>query len=121
MVRAGAGVVPDGRRGVDGPDFLGLIGIGSRRGGQTTIRDRGALWLAATHAGQTALEAALRRGRSGRGLRHERADRCLRDARTAVPHICTQEINSEVTGRLASGRVDATMASHGSWTTGARA
>ena len=39
-------------------------------------------------------------------------DRCLRDARTAVQHICTQEINYEVAGRLASGRVDAIMTSH---------
>jgi hypothetical protein len=31
-------------------------------------------------------------------------DRCLRDARTALQHICTQEINFEVAGRLALGR-----------------
>jgi Acyl-CoA dehydrogenase, C-terminal domain len=39
-------------------------------------------------------------------------DRCLRDARTAVQHICTQEVNYEVVGRLTSGRVEGTMASH---------
>jgi hypothetical protein len=29
-----------------------------------------------------------------------------------VQHICTQEINYEVAGRLTSNRVDTTMASH---------
>jgi hypothetical protein len=31
-------------------------------------------------------------------------DRCLRDARTAVQHICTQEANFELAGRLLLGR-----------------
>ena len=84
-------------------------------GHQQTMADRGALWLAATHAGQTALEAIeLLYGAAGADAVYATSalDRCLRDARTAVQHICTQEVNYEVAGRLTSGRVDGTMASH---------
>ena len=31
-------------------------------------------------------------------------DRCLRDARTALQHVCTQEVNFETGGRVAMGR-----------------
>jgi alkylation response protein AidB-like acyl-CoA dehydrogenase len=86
-------------------------------GHRPTMADRGALWLASSHAGQTALEAIeLLYGAAGADSVYATSalDRCLRDARTAVQHICTQEVNYEVAGRLASGRVESTMASH--WT-----
>jgi indole-3-acetate monooxygenase len=79
-----------------------------------TMTDRGALWLAASHAGQSALEAIeLLYGAAGSDAIYATSalDRCLRDTRTAVQHICTQEANYEVAGRLTSGRVEATMAS----------
>jgi indole-3-acetate monooxygenase len=85
-------------------------------GHRPTMTDRGALWLAASHAGQSALEAIeLLYSAAGADAIYATSalDRCLRDARTAVQHICTQETNYEVAGRLASGRVEATMAS--SW------
>ena len=31
-------------------------------------------------------------------------DRCLRDARTALQHVCTQEVHFELAGRLALER-----------------
>lgn len=80
-----------------------------------TMADRGALWLAATHAAHTSLAAIeLLYGAAGADAVYATSalDRCLRDARTAVQHIGTQEVNYEVAGRLRSGRVDATMASH---------
>ena len=64
---------------------------------------------------QTALEAIeLLYGAAGADAVYATSplDRCLRDARTAVQHICTQEVNYEVAGRLTSGRVEGTMASH---------
>jgi alkylation response protein AidB-like acyl-CoA dehydrogenase len=79
------------------------------------MADRGALWLAATHAGQTALEAVeLLYGAGGSDSVYatNALDRCLRDARTAVQHICTQEVNYEVAGRLAAGRLEGTTVSH---------
>jgi alkylation response protein AidB-like acyl-CoA dehydrogenase len=84
-------------------------------GRRPTMADRGALWLASAHAAQTALEAIeLLYGAAGADAVYATSalDRCLRDARTAVQHICTQEINYEVAGRLTSGRVEGTMASH---------
>jgi hypothetical protein len=33
-------------------------------------------------------------------------DRCLRDATTAVQHICTQQSNYELAGRLRLGRLE---------------
>jgi alkylation response protein AidB-like acyl-CoA dehydrogenase len=84
-------------------------------GHRPTMADRGALWLAATHAAQTALEAIellYSAGGADSVYATSALDRCLRDARTAVQHICTQEINYEVAGRLTSNRVDTTMASH---------
>ena len=84
-------------------------------GHRPTMADRGALWLAATHAAQTALEAIellYSAGGADSVYATSALDRCLRDARTAVQHICTQEINYEVAGRFTSNRVDTTMASH---------
>jgi alkylation response protein AidB-like acyl-CoA dehydrogenase len=84
-------------------------------GHQPTMADRGALLLAATHTAQTALEAIeLLYSAAGADAVYATSalDRCLRDARTAVQHLCTQEVNYEIAGRFASGRVDATMASH---------
>jgi indole-3-acetate monooxygenase len=84
-------------------------------GHQPTMEDRGALWLAASHAGQTALEAIeLLYSAAGADAVYatNAFDRCLRDARTAVQHICTQEVNYEVAGRMTSGRIEATMGSH---------
>jgi alkylation response protein AidB-like acyl-CoA dehydrogenase len=72
-----------------------------------TLSDRGALWLAATHAGHTALDAIgllYTAGGASSVYRASALDRCLRDARTAVQHICTQEQNFELAGRLLLGR-----------------
>jgi alkylation response protein AidB-like acyl-CoA dehydrogenase len=84
-------------------------------GHRPTMADRGALWLAAAHAAQTALEAIeLLYGAAGADAVYATSalDRCLRDARTSVQHICSQEVNYEVQGRLTSGRIDTVMASH---------
>jgi indole-3-acetate monooxygenase len=86
-----------------------------RDGHRPTMSDRAELWLASTHAGQTALEAIeLLYSAAGADAVYATSalDRCLRDARTAIQHICTQEVNYEVAGRLASGRVDGVMGSH---------
>ena len=72
-----------------------------------TMADRGALWLAATHAGQSALEAIeILYTTAGASSVYARSplDRCLRDARTAVQHVCTQEVNFELAGRHLLGR-----------------
>ena len=72
-----------------------------------TMADRGPLWLAATHAAHSALEAIgllyTAAGASGVYARSP-LDRCLRDARTAVQHICTQELHFELAGRGLLGR-----------------
>ena len=69
-----------------------------------TLADRGDLWLAAAHAGHAA-HAAIDMLYTAAGASAVYAtsplDRCLRDARTALQHICTQEVNFEVAGRLA--------------------
>jgi alkylation response protein AidB-like acyl-CoA dehydrogenase len=85
-------------------------------GHRPTMAARGAQWLAAAHAGQTALDAMellYSAGGADSVYATSALDRCLRDVRTAVQHICTQEVNYEVAGRLAAGRLEATMASHG--------
>jgi alkylation response protein AidB-like acyl-CoA dehydrogenase len=72
-----------------------------------TLADRGDLWLAAAHAGHAA-HAAIDMLYTAAGASSVYAtsplDRCLRDARTALQHICTQDTNFEVAGRLALGR-----------------
>jgi alkylation response protein AidB-like acyl-CoA dehydrogenase len=76
-------------------------------GHMPTLADRGALWLAATHAGHSA-HAAIDMLYTAAGASAvytaSPLDRCLRDARTALQHICTQEVNFEVAGRLALQR-----------------
>jgi alkylation response protein AidB-like acyl-CoA dehydrogenase len=72
-----------------------------------TMEDRGALWLAATHAAHSALRAIdlLYTGGGASSIHASHPlDRCLRDARTAVQHICTQEANYELAGRQLLGR-----------------
>jgi alkylation response protein AidB-like acyl-CoA dehydrogenase len=72
-----------------------------------TMADRGALWLAATHAAHGALEAiGLLYTAAGASSVYASSplDRCLRDARTAVQHICTQELHFELAGRRLLGR-----------------
>jgi indole-3-acetate monooxygenase len=65
------------------------------------------LWLAATHAAHSALEAiGLLYTAAGASSVYASSplDRCLRDARTAVQHICTQELQFELAGRQLLGR-----------------
>ncbi|MGH9234554.1 MAG: acyl-CoA dehydrogenase family protein [Acidimicrobiales bacterium] len=72
-----------------------------------TMADRGALWLAAAHAAHTALEAiGMLYTAAGASSVYASSplDRCLRDARTAVQHICTQEQHFELAGRHLLGR-----------------
>jgi alkylation response protein AidB-like acyl-CoA dehydrogenase len=72
-----------------------------------TMSDRGRLWLAATHAAHSALDAIeLLYTAAGASSVYGSCplDRCLRDARTAVQHICTQELNFELAGRHLLGR-----------------
>jgi indole-3-acetate monooxygenase len=72
-----------------------------------SLADRGALWLAATHAAHSALEAIeMLYTTAGASSVYSSCplDRCLRDARTAVQHICTQETNFELAGRHLLGR-----------------
>jgi alkylation response protein AidB-like acyl-CoA dehydrogenase len=67
-----------------------------------SLADRGALWLAATHAAHSALQAIETLYTSaGASSVYSNCplDRCLRDARTAVQHICTQETNFELAGQ----------------------
>ena len=72
-----------------------------------TMADRGPLWLATTHAAHSALEAIdLLYTTAGASSVYAGCplDRCLRDARTSVQHICSQEGNYELAGRLLLGR-----------------
>jgi alkylation response protein AidB-like acyl-CoA dehydrogenase len=76
-------------------------------GGQPTLADRASLWLASTHAAHSAVEAIeLMYSTAGSTAVYARCplDRCLRDARTAAQHICTQVANFELAGRVALGR-----------------
>jgi alkylation response protein AidB-like acyl-CoA dehydrogenase len=76
-------------------------------GHEPNLTDRGALWLAATHAAHSALEAIeMLYTTAGASSVYSTCplDRCLRDARTAVQHICTQETNFELAGRHLLGR-----------------
>lgn len=86
---------------------LGELWEKVQAGHAPTLSDRGALWLAATHAGHTALDAIgqlYTAGGASSVYRASSLDRCLRDARTAVQHVCTQEQNFELAGRLLLGR-----------------
>jgi alkylation response protein AidB-like acyl-CoA dehydrogenase len=78
------------------------------RGGHApTLADRGDLWLAAAHAAHSAY-AAIDMLYTAAGASAVYAaspfDRCLRDARTALQHVCLQEVNFEVAGRLSLHR-----------------
>jgi indole-3-acetate monooxygenase len=72
-----------------------------------TLGDRGGLWLASAHAGHTA-HAAIDMLYTAAGATAVYAtsplDRCLRDARTALQHVCTQDLHFELAGRLALER-----------------
>ena len=66
-----------------------------------TLADRGALWLATTHAAHSALDAiTMLYTTAGASSVYASCplDRCLRDARTAVQHVCSQESNFELAG-----------------------
>jgi indole-3-acetate monooxygenase len=76
-------------------------------GAGPSLADRGALWLAAAHAGHAAhavIDMLYTAAGASAVYASSPLDRCLRDARTALQHICTQEVNFEVAGRLALGR-----------------
>jgi alkylation response protein AidB-like acyl-CoA dehydrogenase len=72
-----------------------------------TLGARGDLWLASAHAGHTA-HAAIDMLYTAAGATAVYAtspfDRCLRDARTALQHVCTQDVHFELAGRLALER-----------------
>lgn len=67
---------------------------------------RGRLWLGATHAAQTSMQAIDQiYGIAGSAAVYASGDfdRCQRDARTAVQHVMTQYVNYEVAGKQALG------------------
>jgi alkylation response protein AidB-like acyl-CoA dehydrogenase len=88
-------------------DQLGALWTKVERGDAPTMADRGTLWLASTHAAEAAVEAveALYVSAGAASVYSRCAlDRCLRDARTAAQHICTQEVNYELAGKALLGR-----------------
>ena len=63
---------------------------------------RGRLWLGATHAAQTSMQAIEQiYGIAGSAAVYTSGefDRCQRDARTAVQHVMTQYVNYETAGK----------------------
>ena len=86
-----------------------LVGLWGRvdAGHSPTLADRADLWLAAAHAGHSA-HAAVDMLYTAAGATavysSSPLDRCLRDARTALQHICTQEVHFELAGRQALER-----------------
>jgi alkylation response protein AidB-like acyl-CoA dehydrogenase len=98
-------LVTSGRRYLT--EALNDLWVRVEAGHAPTMADRGALWLAATHAAHSALEAiGLLYTAAGASSVYAGSplDRCLRDARTAVQHICTQETHYELAGRHLLGR-----------------
>jgi indole-3-acetate monooxygenase len=88
-------------------ETLNNLWVRVQAGQAPSLADRGALWLAATHAVHSALEAIeVLYTTAGASSVYSSCslDRCLRDARTAVQHICTQETNFELAGRQLLGR-----------------
>ena len=88
-------------------ETLNDVWVKVEAGRTPTMTDRSRLWLAATHAAHSALDAiALVYTAAGATGIYSSSplDRCLRDARTAVQHICTQEVHFELAGRLLLGR-----------------
>jgi alkylation response protein AidB-like acyl-CoA dehydrogenase len=72
-----------------------------------TLADRGDLWLAAAHAAHSAhasIDMLYTAAGASAVYASSPLDRCLRDARTALQHLCTQEVNFETAGRQALGR-----------------
>ena len=88
-------------------DTLVDVWVKVQDGHTPTVTDRSRLWLAATHAAHSALDAIgllyTAAGATG-AYASSPLDRCLRDTRTAVQHICTQQVHYELTGRLLLGR-----------------
>jgi alkylation response protein AidB-like acyl-CoA dehydrogenase len=98
-------LVTAGRRYVT--ETLNDLWVRVQAGQSPTMADRGPLWLAATHAAHSALEAiGLLYTAAGASSVYASSplDRCLRDARTAVQHICTQELHYELAGGHLLGR-----------------
>ena len=88
-------------------ETLNDLWVRVQAGHPPTMADRGPLWLAATHAAHSALEAIellYTAGGASSVYASSPLDRCLRDARTAVQHICTQELHFELAGRQLLGR-----------------
>jgi alkylation response protein AidB-like acyl-CoA dehydrogenase len=88
-------------------DTLNDLWLRVQAGQAPTMAHRATLWLAATHAAHSALEAiGLLYTAAGASSVYASSplDRCLRDARTAVQHICTQELHYELAGRQMLGR-----------------
>jgi len=72
-------------------------------GYEPTLADRSRLWLAATHAAQSAVGAIdllYKTAGSSAVYATSPLDRCMRDARTAAQHVTTQEANFELAGAL---------------------
>jgi indole-3-acetate monooxygenase len=72
-----------------------------------TLADRGDLWLAAAHAAHSshaAIDMLYTAAGASAVYASRPLDRCLRDARTALQHVCTQEVHFETTGKLTLGR-----------------
>jgi alkylation response protein AidB-like acyl-CoA dehydrogenase len=88
-------------------ETLNDVWVRVQDGHTPTVTDRSRLWLAATHAAHSALDAIgqLYTAAGATGIyASSPLDRCLRDARTAVQHICTQQVHFELAGRLLLGR-----------------
>ncbi len=88
-------------------ETLNDLWVKVRAGHPPTMAERGPLWLAATHTAHSALEAIellYTAGGASSVYASSPLDRCLRDARTAVQHICTQELHFELAGRQLLGR-----------------
>jgi len=88
-------------------ETLNDLWVRVRAGHAPTMAERGSLWLAATHAAHSALEAielVFTAAGASSVYASSPLDRCLRDARTAVQHICTQELHFELAGRHLLGR-----------------
>jgi indole-3-acetate monooxygenase len=76
-------------------------------GHSPTLADRAGLWLASAHAGHSAYAAVdMLYTAAGATAVYSTSplDRCLRDARTALQHVCMQEVHFELAGRFAFER-----------------
>jgi indole-3-acetate monooxygenase len=78
-----------------------------KAGHAPTLADRADLWLASAHAGHSAhavVDMLYTAAGATAVFSTSAFDRCLRDARTALQHVCTQEIHFELAGRHALER-----------------